>query len=223
MTAGAEDTVKRRERNSIQRSLLCLKLYCVCCSLLFLKVKAHNDREQFAFCSVKGCERVKITAIIPKGSPPSNCMAQAYPKHAELPVVDVPMPRKIPNARLVRNDEGSEFISNISTGASFTDIFSETDTVLACSGKTHPTDWFYCIILSPDILHLSWYFSWTYWMFLYIFISWVFLLFFFAFIFYILCKCCHSHSIPYMLYIYIYIFMHIFIFLSNTFHCSCQL
>ncbi|XP_053275095.1 cell migration-inducing and hyaluronan-binding protein [Pleuronectes platessa] len=68
--------------------------------LLFLKVKAHNDREQFAFCSVKGCERVKITAIIPKGSPPSNCMAQAYPRHAELPVVDVPMPRKIPNARL---------------------------------------------------------------------------------------------------------------------------
>ncbi|TMS13356.1 Cell migration-inducing and hyaluronan-binding protein, partial [Larimichthys crocea] len=68
--------------------------------LLFLKVKAHNDREQFAFCSVKGCERVKITAVIPKGSPPSNCMAQAYPRHAELPVVDVPMPRKIPNARL---------------------------------------------------------------------------------------------------------------------------
>ncbi|KAM7423487.1 hypothetical protein PAMA_000033 [Pampus argenteus] len=68
--------------------------------LLFLKVKAHNDREQFAFCSIKGCERVKITAFIPKGSPPSNCMAQAYPKHAELPVVDVPMPRKIPNARL---------------------------------------------------------------------------------------------------------------------------
>ncbi|XP_027137144.1 cell migration-inducing and hyaluronan-binding protein [Larimichthys crocea] len=68
--------------------------------LLFLKVKAHNDREQFAFCSVKGCERVKITAVIPKGSPPSNCMAEAYPRHAELPVVDVPMPRKIPNARL---------------------------------------------------------------------------------------------------------------------------
>uniref|UniRef100_A0A671TS54 Cell migration inducing hyaluronidase 1 n=1 Tax=Sparus aurata TaxID=8175 RepID=A0A671TS54_SPAAU len=73
--------------------------------LLFLKVKAHNDREQFAFCSVKGCERVKITVVIPKGSPPSNCMAQAYPRHAELPVVDVPMPRKIPNARLVRRGQ----------------------------------------------------------------------------------------------------------------------
>lgn len=81
---------------------ICLKLYYVHCSLLFLKVMANNDKEQYAFCSVKGCERVKITAVIPKGSPPSNCMAQAYPRHAELPVVDVPMPRKIPNARLVR-------------------------------------------------------------------------------------------------------------------------
>uniref|UniRef100_A0A8C4ZYK6 Cell migration inducing hyaluronidase 1 n=1 Tax=Gadus morhua TaxID=8049 RepID=A0A8C4ZYK6_GADMO len=68
--------------------------------LLFIKVKAHNDRESFAFCSVKGCERVKITAVIPKGSPPSNCMARAYPRHAEQPIVDVPMPRKLPNARL---------------------------------------------------------------------------------------------------------------------------
>lgn len=32
-------------------------------------------------------------------------MAQAYPRHAELPVVDVPMPRKIPNARLVRRGQ----------------------------------------------------------------------------------------------------------------------
>lgn len=68
--------------------------------LLFVKVKAHNDRQSFAFCSTKGCERVKITAVIPKGSPPSDCMAQAYPRHAELPVVDVPMPKKLPNTRL---------------------------------------------------------------------------------------------------------------------------
>lgn len=71
-----------------------------------MKVKAHNDKEQFAFCSVKGCERVKITAIVPKGSLPRNCMSKAYPKHAELPVVDVPMPRKRPNARLVRKGKG---------------------------------------------------------------------------------------------------------------------
>ncbi|KAF7646040.1 hypothetical protein LDENG_00194740, partial [Lucifuga dentata] len=68
--------------------------------LLFLKVKAHNDREEFAFCSVKGCERLKITAVIPAGSPPSDCMAEAYPRHAEMPVVDVPLPEKLPNAKL---------------------------------------------------------------------------------------------------------------------------
>uniref|UniRef100_A0A8K9V877 Cell migration inducing hyaluronidase 1 n=1 Tax=Oncorhynchus mykiss TaxID=8022 RepID=A0A8K9V877_ONCMY len=70
--------------------------------LLFLRVKAHNEKEDFAFCSVKGCERVKITAVIPKGSGPSDCMTQAYPLHAEMPIVDVPMPRKLPSAKLVR-------------------------------------------------------------------------------------------------------------------------
>ncbi|XP_023669607.2 cell migration-inducing and hyaluronan-binding protein [Paramormyrops kingsleyae] len=64
--------------------------------LLFLKVKAHNDKEDFAFCSLKGCERVKIKAVIPKGSGPSDCVTQAYPKYAEMPVVDVPLPQKLP-------------------------------------------------------------------------------------------------------------------------------
>lgn len=34
------------------------------CRLLFLKLKAQNEREKFAFCSVKGCERIKIKALI---------------------------------------------------------------------------------------------------------------------------------------------------------------
>uniref|UniRef100_A0A674ENN4 Cell migration inducing hyaluronidase 1 n=1 Tax=Salmo trutta TaxID=8032 RepID=A0A674ENN4_SALTR len=72
--------------------------------LLFLRVKAHNEKEDFAFCSVKGCERVKITAVIPKGSSPSDCMTQAYPLHAEMPIVDVPMPRKLPSAKLRTTD-----------------------------------------------------------------------------------------------------------------------
>lgn len=75
--------------------------FCVCCSLIFLKLKANNEREQFAFCSVKGCERVKIKATIPEGSPPSNCLAEAYPKHAEIPVANAAMPKKIPKSRLV--------------------------------------------------------------------------------------------------------------------------
>uniref|UniRef100_A0A672P7Q1 Cell migration inducing hyaluronidase 1 n=1 Tax=Sinocyclocheilus grahami TaxID=75366 RepID=A0A672P7Q1_SINGR len=68
--------------------------------LLFLKIKAHNEKEDFAFCSVKGCERVKIKALIPPGSGPSDCMAEAYPKHTEMPVVDVPMPKKLPRSKL---------------------------------------------------------------------------------------------------------------------------
>uniref|UniRef100_A0A673GJX2 Cell migration-inducing and hyaluronan-binding protein-like n=1 Tax=Sinocyclocheilus rhinocerous TaxID=307959 RepID=A0A673GJX2_9TELE len=68
--------------------------------LLFLKIKAHNEKEDFAFCSVKGCERVKIKALIPPGSGPSDCMAEAYPRHTEMPVVDVPMPKKLPRSKL---------------------------------------------------------------------------------------------------------------------------
>ncbi|KAK7930480.1 hypothetical protein WMY93_006875 [Mugilogobius chulae] len=61
-------------------------------NLLFVRVLAHNHREGFSFCSLKGCERIKITAVIPKNSPPSNCMSQAYPRHTELPLVELPMP-----------------------------------------------------------------------------------------------------------------------------------
>uniref|UniRef100_A0A672GP46 Cell migration inducing hyaluronidase 1 n=1 Tax=Salarias fasciatus TaxID=181472 RepID=A0A672GP46_SALFA len=107
-------TTQREKVNHSQDKQRGCSCRVVSCSLLFLKVTAHNDREQFAFCSVKGCERVKITAVIPKGSPPSNCLAQAYPRHAELPVVDVPMPKKIPNARLVSvgEDPGSVDLSD---------------------------------------------------------------------------------------------------------------
>lgn len=63
--------------------------------LLFLKLVAQNEREQFAFCSVKGCERIKIKALIPKGASVSDCTAAAYPRFAEWPTVDVPMPRKL--------------------------------------------------------------------------------------------------------------------------------
>uniref|UniRef100_A0A8C7K2N0 Cell migration inducing hyaluronidase 1 n=1 Tax=Oncorhynchus kisutch TaxID=8019 RepID=A0A8C7K2N0_ONCKI len=92
----------KQTRKTGVESLLTLSLLCLPLSLLFLRVKAHNEKEDFAFCSVKGCERVKITAVIPKGSGPSDCMTQAYPLHAEMPIVDVPMPRKLPSAKLVR-------------------------------------------------------------------------------------------------------------------------
>uniref|UniRef100_A0A3P9AQ23 G8 domain-containing protein n=1 Tax=Esox lucius TaxID=8010 RepID=A0A3P9AQ23_ESOLU len=100
--------MRTAQRNKIHRSHLARGYYYLeeDTGLLFLQVKAYNDKEDFAFCSVKGCERVKITAVIPKGSPPSNCMAQAYPRHAEMPIVDVPMPSKLPGTKLVRTELG---------------------------------------------------------------------------------------------------------------------
>ncbi|TRY90280.1 hypothetical protein DNTS_025662 [Danionella cerebrum] len=73
--------------------------------LLFLRLRAHNEKEDFAFCSVKGCERVKIKAVIPPGSRASDCMAEAYPQYTEMPVVDVPMPKKLPRSRLPHTPE----------------------------------------------------------------------------------------------------------------------
>ncbi|KAJ8393076.1 hypothetical protein AAFF_G00067590 [Aldrovandia affinis] len=68
--------------------------------LLFVKVRAHGEREEFAFCSSQGCERVKIRALVPPGAGPSDCMADAYPRYAEMPIVDVPMPKKLPVTKL---------------------------------------------------------------------------------------------------------------------------
>uniref|UniRef100_A0A8C8YL30 hyaluronoglucosaminidase n=1 Tax=Prolemur simus TaxID=1328070 RepID=A0A8C8YL30_PROSS len=72
--------------------------------LLFLKLKAQNEREKFAFCSVKGCERIKIKALIPRNAGVSDCTATAYPKFTERAVVDVPMPRKLSGAQLKTKD-----------------------------------------------------------------------------------------------------------------------
>lgn len=69
--------------------------------LLFLKLTAQNEREKFAFCSVKGCERIRVKALIPKNAGISDCAATAYPRFAERATVDVPMPRKLVGAQLV--------------------------------------------------------------------------------------------------------------------------
>uniref|UniRef100_A0A8C3VKB0 hyaluronoglucosaminidase n=1 Tax=Catharus ustulatus TaxID=91951 RepID=A0A8C3VKB0_CATUS len=70
--------------------------------LLFLKLKAQNEKEKFAFCSVKGCERIRIKAVIPKTAGVSDCEATAYPKYIETPIVEVPMPKKLSAAQLVK-------------------------------------------------------------------------------------------------------------------------
>ncbi|XP_008638292.1 PREDICTED: cell migration-inducing and hyaluronan-binding protein isoform X1 [Corvus brachyrhynchos] len=72
--------------------------------LLFLKLKAQNEKEKFAFCSVKGCERIRIKAVIPKTAGVSDCEATAYPKYIETPIVEVPMPKKLSSAQLKTKD-----------------------------------------------------------------------------------------------------------------------
>uniref|UniRef100_A0A8D0BB02 hyaluronoglucosaminidase n=1 Tax=Salvator merianae TaxID=96440 RepID=A0A8D0BB02_SALMN len=72
--------------------------------LLFIKLKAQHEKEPFAFCSVKGCERIKIKANIPKKAEASDCQAKAYPKYAEKSSVDVPMPKKLSSAHLNKKD-----------------------------------------------------------------------------------------------------------------------
>uniref|UniRef100_A0A8C5M721 hyaluronoglucosaminidase n=1 Tax=Leptobrachium leishanense TaxID=445787 RepID=A0A8C5M721_9ANUR len=72
--------------------------------LLFLTLKGHNEKEKFAFCSVKGCERIKIKAMIPAGSGISDCQASAYPKYAQTPMVDAPLPKKL-NKNLLKTKD----------------------------------------------------------------------------------------------------------------------
>uniref|UniRef100_G1TMU3 hyaluronoglucosaminidase n=1 Tax=Oryctolagus cuniculus TaxID=9986 RepID=G1TMU3_RABIT len=72
--------------------------------LLFLKLRAQNEREKFAFCSMKGCERLRIKALIPRNAGVSDCTASAYPRFAERAVVDVPMPKKLFGTQLRSKD-----------------------------------------------------------------------------------------------------------------------
>ncbi|XP_075860811.1 cell migration-inducing and hyaluronan-binding protein [Microcebus murinus] len=72
--------------------------------LLLLKLRAQNERDKFAFCSVKGCERIKIKALLPRNAGVSDCTAAAYPRFAERATVDVPMPRKLSGPQLKTGD-----------------------------------------------------------------------------------------------------------------------
>ncbi|XP_061117443.1 cell surface hyaluronidase [Conger conger] len=62
--------------------------------LLWLFLRSRYDRDGQSYCSAKGCERVKITALSPSKQT-SNCMAKAYPKYRKPPQAIVPMPKRI--------------------------------------------------------------------------------------------------------------------------------
>ncbi|XP_062905096.1 cell surface hyaluronidase [Mobula hypostoma] len=61
--------------------------------LLFLMLRARQDREGHSYCSVQGCERVKVTAMMESWRV-SNCTSTAYPKYSAVPKANVAMPLK---------------------------------------------------------------------------------------------------------------------------------
>lgn len=59
--------------------------------LLWLYLRARHSRDGHSYCSVKGCERVKVIATTALKQI-CNCTANAYPKYAKSPSATVPMP-----------------------------------------------------------------------------------------------------------------------------------
>ncbi|XP_076855130.1 cell surface hyaluronidase isoform X2 [Brachyhypopomus gauderio] len=59
--------------------------------LLWLYVQARHGRSGHSYCSVRGCERVKIQATT-NTKQICNCTALAYPKYSKPPSVATPMP-----------------------------------------------------------------------------------------------------------------------------------
>ncbi|CDQ71274.1 unnamed protein product [Oncorhynchus mykiss] len=60
--------------------------------LLWLYLQARQRRDGHSYCSVKGCERVKVMATTSSSKLTCNCTAKAYPKYTKAPSAVVPMP-----------------------------------------------------------------------------------------------------------------------------------
>lgn len=61
--------------------------------LLWLYLRARHSRDGHSYCSVKGCERVKVTATT-SSRQTCNCTAKTYPKYSKTPSAVVPMPTR---------------------------------------------------------------------------------------------------------------------------------
>ncbi|XP_057687315.1 cell surface hyaluronidase isoform X1 [Corythoichthys intestinalis] len=59
--------------------------------LLWLYLRARHNRDGHSYCSLKGCERVKVTATT-SSQQKCNCTSEAYPKYAKPPSAVLPMP-----------------------------------------------------------------------------------------------------------------------------------
>ncbi|XP_029999762.1 cell surface hyaluronidase isoform X2 [Sphaeramia orbicularis] len=59
--------------------------------LLWLYLQARHSRDGHSYCSVRGCERVKVIATT-SSKQMCNCTEKAYPKYSQTPSAVVPMP-----------------------------------------------------------------------------------------------------------------------------------
>ncbi|XP_068594477.1 cell surface hyaluronidase [Brachionichthys hirsutus] len=59
--------------------------------LLWLYLRARHGRDGHSYCSVRGCERVKVVATT-ASKQTCDCSAEAYPKYSRTPSAAVPMP-----------------------------------------------------------------------------------------------------------------------------------
>ncbi|KAI4891650.1 hypothetical protein NFI96_020589, partial [Prochilodus magdalenae] len=62
--------------------------------LLWLYARSRHGRNGHSYCSIRGCERVKIVATT-STKQTCNCTAAAYPKYSQTPSAAVPMPKPV--------------------------------------------------------------------------------------------------------------------------------
>uniref|UniRef100_A0AAR2JE45 G8 domain-containing protein n=1 Tax=Pygocentrus nattereri TaxID=42514 RepID=A0AAR2JE45_PYGNA len=85
--------------------------------LLWLYTRARHGRSGHSYCSVHGCERVKITATT-STKQTCNCTAATYPKYSRTPSAAVPMPKPVQScsrcgASKVRSDHLLPWTGNV--------------------------------------------------------------------------------------------------------------
>uniref|UniRef100_A0AAR2JT76 G8 domain-containing protein n=1 Tax=Pygocentrus nattereri TaxID=42514 RepID=A0AAR2JT76_PYGNA len=72
--------------------------------LLWLYTRARHGRSGHSYCSVHGCERVKITATT-STKQTCNCTAATYPKYSRTPSAAVPMPKPVQSCKLIPDNK----------------------------------------------------------------------------------------------------------------------
>uniref|UniRef100_A0A8C6UX64 hyaluronoglucosaminidase n=1 Tax=Neogobius melanostomus TaxID=47308 RepID=A0A8C6UX64_9GOBI len=107
--------------------------------LLWLYLRARHSRDGHSYCSVKGCERVKVLATA-TSKQTCNCTAKAYPKYAKPPSATVPMPA--PNTQPCQNCGAKQVAAVQGMAMPFSRSGYFVVSVDACSGKVIKTTLF---------------------------------------------------------------------------------